>query len=70
LFVVPPRLPKLNGAVERAHHAHPAKFYEVTPHSFQIAQLNQELREWERIYNTVPPLTRPGASVLNQKLFS
>jgi len=55
LFVLPPRSPKLNGAVERAHRTHTEEFYEVTPSSFQIAHLNQELLAWERIYNTVRP---------------
>jgi putative transposase len=55
LFVLPPRSPKLNGAVERAQRSHTEEFYEVTPSSFQIAQLNQELLHWERTYNTVRP---------------
>jgi transposase InsO family protein len=55
LFVLPPRSPKLNGAVERAQRTHTEEFYEVTPSSFQIAQLNQELLHWERTYNMVRP---------------
>lgn len=55
LFVLPPRSPKLNGSVERAQRTHTEEFYEVTPCSFQIAQLNQELQGWERTYNTVRP---------------
>ena len=55
LFVLPPRSPKLNGAVERAQRTHTEEFYEVTPCSLQIAQLNQELQDWERTYNTVRP---------------
>lgn len=55
LFVLPPRSPKLNGAVERAQRTHTEEFYEVTPCSWQVAPLNQELRDWERIYNTVRP---------------
>jgi putative transposase len=55
LFVLPPRSPKLNGHVERANRTHTEEFYEVTPCSLQIAQLNQELQEWERTYNTVRP---------------
>src|SRR5437868_12249655 len=51
----PPRSPKLNGAVERAQRTHTEEFYEVTPCSWQVAPLNQELRDWERIYNTVRP---------------
>ena len=55
LFVLPPRSPKLNGHVERAQRTHTEEFYEVTNTSFEIAELNQALLEWETIYNTVRP---------------
>jgi putative transposase len=55
LFVLPPRSPKLNGGVERAHRTHTEEFYEVTDSSFQIADLENELVQWEHIYNTVRP---------------
>ena len=55
LFVLPPRSPKLNGHVERAHRTHLEEFYEVTESSFEIAQLRADLLEWERVYNTVRP---------------
>jgi putative transposase len=55
LFVLPPRSPKLNGYVERAQRTHTEEFYEVTDTSFEIAQLNQALLEWEMVYNTVRP---------------
>jgi len=55
LFVLPPRSPKLNGHVERAQRTHTEEFYEVTDTSFEIAELNQALVEWERVYNTVRP---------------
>jgi putative transposase len=55
LFVLPPRSPKLNGHVERAQRTHTEEFYEVTNTSFEIAELNQALLEWERVYNTVRP---------------
>lgn len=55
LFVLPPRSPKLNGGVERAHRTHTEEFYEVTESSFDLAELRQELLEWEIIYNTVRP---------------
>lgn len=55
LFILPPRSPKLNGGVERAHRTHTEEFYEVTDSSFDIAELRQELIEWERVYNTVRP---------------
>ena len=55
LFVLPPRSPKLNGHVERAHRTHLEEFHEVTESSFEIAQLRADLLEWERVYNTVRP---------------
>jgi putative transposase len=55
LFVLPPRSPKLNGAVERANRTHSEEFYQVTPCSLQMKKLNRELRHWENIYNTVRP---------------
>jgi len=55
LFVLPPRSPKLNGHVERAHRTHTEEFYEVTNSSFAIAELRAELLEWERTYNTIRP---------------
>lgn len=55
LFVLPPRSPKLNGGVERAHRTHTEEFYEVTDCSFELAELRQELLEWETIYNTFRP---------------
>jgi putative transposase len=55
LFVLPPRSPKLNGHVERAQRTHTEEFYEVTDTGFEIAELNQALIEWERVYNTVRP---------------
>jgi len=45
LFVLPPRSPKLNGGVERAHRTHTEEFYEVTESSFDIAELRGELLE-------------------------
>ena len=55
LFVLPPRSPKLNGAVERANRTHTEEFYQVTACSLEMNKLNRELRQWERIYNTVRP---------------
>ncbi len=55
LFVLPPRSPKLNGAVERAHRTHTEEFYEVTESSFDLSELREELLEWEGVYNTVRP---------------
>ncbi len=55
LFVLPPRSPKLNGGVERAHRTHTEEFYEVTDNTFDLAELRNELLQWEHIYNTVRP---------------
>ena len=55
LFVLPPRSPKLNGAVERANRTHTEEFYQVTPYSLELKKLNRELRDWERTYNTLRP---------------
>jgi transposase InsO family protein len=55
LFTLPPRSPKLNGHVERAHRTHREEFYEVTDVVWTVAELNRELRAWETIYNTVRP---------------
>jgi len=55
LFVLPPRSPKLNGAVERAQRTHTEEFYEVTACSLELEALNRELRAWETVYNTVRP---------------
>jgi putative transposase len=55
LFVLPPRSPKLNGAVERANRTHAEEFYQVASCSPEMKKLNCELRPWEKIYNTVRP---------------
>ncbi len=55
LFVLPPRSPKLNGAVERANRTHTEEFYQVTACSLEMKKLNRELRQWEKIYNIVRP---------------
>ncbi len=55
LFVLPPRSPKLNGHVERAHRTHREEFYEVVEADWTVERLNQQLRAWETVYNTVRP---------------
>ncbi len=56
LFVLPPRSPQLNGAVERAHRTHNAEeFYPVVPESWSVSALNRQLQEWERTSNCVRP---------------
>jgi transposase InsO family protein len=55
LFVLPPRSPKLNGGVERAHRTHTEEFYEVRETSFGLSEPKDELLEWEGIDNAVRP---------------
>lgn len=55
LFVLPPRSPKLNGYVERANRTHTEEFYEVTDCSFELAELRDELSQWQKVYNTIRP---------------
>ena len=55
LFVLPPRSPKLNGHVERAHRTHTEEFYEVYDGDLEIRPLNQALRQWEKVYNCLRP---------------
>jgi transposase InsO family protein len=55
LFVLPPRSPKLHGAVERANRTHTEEFYEVTTAEPEIEAFQVELRAWEVVYNTIRP---------------
>jgi len=55
LFVLPPRSPKLHGAVERANRTHTEEFYEVTDAAPELEAFQLELRAWELVYNTVRP---------------
>ena len=55
LLTLPPRSPKLNGAVERANRTHTEEFYEVTDAEATLAALGPALRDWELTYNTIRP---------------
>ena len=55
LFVLPPRSPKLNGAVERANRTHTEEFYECSTAPPTVAALTPALRQWETVYNTIRP---------------
>ena len=59
LFVLPPRSPKLNGSVEPPSGLTP-RFFQVTGCSLEMRKLNRELRQWEKIYNTVGPYQSLG----------
>lgn len=55
LFVLPPRSPKLHGAVERANRTHTEEFYEVTDAEPTLEAFQVELQAWETVYNTIRP---------------
>jgi transposase InsO family protein len=55
LFVLPPRSPKLHGAVERANRTHTEEFYEVTDAEPELEAFQAGLRAWEVVYNTIRP---------------
>jgi transposase InsO family protein len=55
LFVLPPRSPKLNGAVERGNRTHRDEFYEVYDLDWTVQGIRPDLLWWEGIYNTVRP---------------
>jgi putative transposase len=55
LFVLPPKSPKLNGCVERAHRTHTEEFYEVYEIPWNVTELNPELQKWEKVYNCIRP---------------
>ena len=68
LYVLPPRSPKLNGHVERAHRTHQEEFYEVTEAEPTVAALRSELLVWEHTYNTVRPHLRTAESDKSDRL--
>lgn len=55
LYTLPPRSPKLHGAVERANRTHTEEFYEVTDAAPELEALQAALADWEVCYNTVRP---------------
>jgi transposase InsO family protein len=58
--MLPPRSPKLRGAVERANRTHTEEFYEVTDAEPELAAFQAELRAWETVYKTVRPAQALG----------
>jgi transposase InsO family protein len=70
LFVLPPRSPKLNGAVERANRTHSEEFYQVTACSWEMKKLNRELRQWRK--STTPSVltSRSATSLPASSCFS
>jgi len=55
LFVLPPRSPRLNGHVERAHRTHQEEFYDLEEIPERLDAHNVLLRHWEETYNNVRP---------------
>lgn len=55
LFVLPPRSPKLNGAVERAQRTHTEEHWELSTCDTDVESMRADLREWEKVYNTIRP---------------
>jgi transposase InsO family protein len=55
LFVLPPRSPKLNGAVERANRTYREEFYECSDVRPTVEGFRPALRHYEHIYNFVRP---------------
>ena len=55
LFVLPPRSPKLNGAVERANRTHTEEFYECYDGDFDLPTLRAAQCQWEHTYNHIRP---------------
>lgn len=51
LFVLPPRSPKLNGAVERANRTYREEFYECYDGPLDLPSLQPALRDFEQTYN-------------------
>lgn len=68
LYVLPPRSPRLNGQVERAHRTHQEEFYDLYEIPEALESHNALLREWEEIYNNVRPHQALGYLTPNEFL--
>jgi transposase InsO family protein len=66
LFVLPPRSPRLNGHVERAHRTHQEEFYELTEIPEPLADHQALLQRWEDTYNNVRPHQALGYRTPNE----
>ncbi len=55
LYVLPPRSPRLNGKVERAHRTHQEEFYDLVEVPDDLVVHNTLLREHEAVYNGLRP---------------
>jgi putative transposase len=68
LFVLPPRSPKLNGHVERAHRTHQEEFYDLVELPEPINEHRLLLRQWEDTYNNIRPHQALGYLTPNEYL--
>jgi putative transposase len=68
LFVLPPRSPKLNGHVERAHRTHQEEFYDIYEVPEILAEHRRLLRAWEDTYNNIRPHQALGYLTPNEFL--
>ncbi len=55
LFVLPPRSPKLNGAVERANRTHAEEHHAFCYGEPDLERRRRSLLHWEHTYNTIRP---------------
>lgn len=55
LYVLPPRMPQLNGGVERCNGAWRYEFYACTDLPGSVEELNPMLDDWQETYNFVRP---------------
>ncbi len=55
LFVLPPRSPRLNGKVERAHRTHQEEFYDLVEVPDDLVVHNTLLQAHEVVYNDIRP---------------
>lgn len=68
LFDLPPRSPRLNGHVERAHRTHQEEFYDLVEVPEDLALHNTLLREYEAVYNGLGPHQALGYLTPNEFL--
>jgi putative transposase len=55
LYVLPPRMPQLNGGVERCNGAWRYEFYACTDLPGSVEELNTLIDDWQETYNFVRP---------------
>ena len=68
LFVLPPKSPRLNGHVERAHRTHQEEFYDLVEIPELLVEHQALLQRWEETYNNVRPHQALGYLTPNEYL--